>query len=87
MVLPGDGSVPYLRASPWFMALAIPALGGLFALALPGIGILFTLAWLGKLLAPGLVRWRAVAREEEPAPAAAELALAGGEAGGEDELP
>lgn len=87
-VLPGDGSVPYLRASPWLMALAIPALGGVFAFYVPGIGIAFTLAWLGKLIAPGLVRWRAVAREEEaPAPEPApELALAGAEtSGGADE--
>jgi hypothetical protein len=85
-VLPGDESVPYVRASPWLMALAIPALGGVFAFYVPGIGIAFTLAWLGKLLAPGLVRWRAVARDEEAPAPAPELALAGAEpSGGADE--
>lgn len=86
-VLPGDASVPYVRASPWLMALAIPALGGLFAFYVPGMGVAFTLAWLGKLVAPGLVRWRGVAREEEVPASAPELALAGGEPlGGPDEV-
>lgn len=83
-VLPGEPSVTYVRASPWAMALVIPALGASFAFYLPGIGIAFTLAWLGKLVAPGLVRWSAVQSEDVPAPAP-QLALEGGEStGGED---
>ncbi len=85
-VLPGGADVPYVRASPWIMALAIPALGGMFAFAVPGIGIAFTAAWLGKLLAPGLVRWRAVADEADIAAALPPLALDGGEAGGGEDV-
>ena len=88
-VLPGEDSVTYLRASPWAMALLIPALGATFAFYLPGMGIAFTAGWLAKLVAPGLVRWRAVENEATlpAAPATVpELALAGGDtAGGADE--
>ena len=85
-VLPGEPSTTYLRASPWAMALVIPALGASFAFYLPGIGIAFTLAWLGKLVAPGLVRWSAVQDEAPVAPPEPRLALEGADsaAGGED---